>query len=696
MRGGHFLKTINYYVAPYGSDDGSGSNDEPLLTLTQAQRVVRNTIQDGMSADVTVYLYGGHYELMSTLQFDNRDSGRNGFRVSYRNVPGEEPILVGGYQITGWEKHTEGIWRTKLDKDISFQTLYADGERIPKARYPITGYFHTDKAAEGKSTESIIFHREDIPADIQLEDAQVFVWPGEGEWNWFSETKKVRDMDPHSRTIHFETPATWGIGEGSRYYIQGSLKFLQSPGQFHMDERDGVLYYWPRCNASPLDQTVMAPSLTRLIELKGQDPDNRLHSLTLTGLTLVCTDSTREYKMMIDNVEVDTHREGLVYIDNASTIELSSCTIRCSGSCGIFLDHYAQSILITNNKIERFGYVGIYASGFGAGDGNFTSAETSYTNKGHTITNNTITSGGELIGHGCGILLFQSGDNEISHNLISHMPRYGISMKGLRYGGMPESLYGISVTWDNHWDFLHSRNNRIAFNDISHVMKDSQDGGMIEAWGPGRGNVIHGNHLHHSGIHFSYGFGIYLDDACDDFTVTNNMLNDLYSTGEGKLFMLIFSKGIGNQIRNNLLVNNPLAVSAIGTQEMVGEANRHVIIENNLIYNSGYLYYFINWDEERFKIADRNLYWKNGESCRVAGEIPPLTSSGEDRQRRQEYTWEQWRNLLHGKYDAATIIADPLFFDAEAGDYRLQQHSPAFKLGWRDIEFDMFGPRKSY
>src|SRR5690606_15348632 len=142
-----------------------------------------------------------------------------------------------------------------------------------------------------------------------------------------------------------------------------------------------------------------------------------------------------------------------------------------------------------------------------------------------------IKHGGELIGHGCGILLYQSGNNEIANNLIADMPRYGISMKGLRHKEMPSELYGIPVIWDNHGDFLHSRNNRIAFNDISNVMTDSQDGGLIEVWGVGRGNIIHGNYLHNSGIHFSFGFGIYLDDAADDFTVTNNVISNLYSTG---------------------------------------------------------------------------------------------------------------------------------------------------------------------
>ncbi|CAK4840682.1 unnamed protein product [Aphanomyces euteiches] len=154
--------------------------------------------------------------------------------------------------------------------------------------------------------------------------------------------------------------------------------------------------------------------------------------------------------------------------------------------------------------------------------------------------------------------------------------------------------------------------------------------------------------------------------------------------------MLIFSKGIGNRILNNLLVSNPDAIAAIGSQEMADEENKHIEIERNIIYNSGYLYYFVNYSDERFTSADRNLYWRNGAPCKVAGCLP-LTASGVDSLERNEYDWVEWRSLANGKYDGETIQAEPLFLLAEAADYRLLPHSPAYRLGWTDIEFTKIG-----
>lgn len=688
-------RSICFYLSPAGDDGGEGSDSSPFRTIARAQQAVRQLIAGGMAADVTVYLRGGIYPQTDTLRFDERDSGRDGWQVSYRSMAGETPVLRGGIAVTGWEKQDGSVWKARVAEGSAFQTLYADGKRISKARLPAAGYYHTaaplDDNADEPGTSGIRWLPGDLPEQVDLQGAQVFVWPGEGEWNWMSETKLIREVDRETRTLVFDNPGSWGIGAGSRYYLQGALDLLQSPGQFHLDASAGLLYYWPE-GGSPEQQSIIAPTVNRLLEIRGSGNGQRVCNLSFHGLTMAYTDFTPEYRMMLDNEEREEHREGLVYLDAAEHVQIRSCRIQHAGASGIFLDHRASHITIDGNVIEHFGYTGIYSSGYAPGNGDFAGAAAANTNFGHAITNNRVQHGGELVGHGCGIMLFQSGASDISHNYVADMPRYGISLKGLRYGTMPEAIYGVPVTWENHWDFLHARDNRITFNEITRVMTDSQDGGMIEAWGAGTGNLIHGNHLHHSGIHFSFGFGIYLDDACDGFTVSGNVLHDLYSTGEGKLWMLIFAKGIGNRICNNLLAHNPQAIAAIGTQQMVGEANREVEIANNIIYDSGYLYYFVNWTEERFKAADRNLYWREGKPCRVAGEIAPLHPAGADCLERNEYAWEEWRSLLGGKYDGGTLIADPLFQDGAVRDYRLKAESPAYGLGWTDIEFDRMGP----
>jgi hypothetical protein len=691
------MTNLSYYVSIGGDDNNTGSETEPFRTIDKAVLRVRETIVSGLREPITVYIRGGRYERLAPLRFDERDSGTPECPITYRAYPGEEVVITGGRALTGWVRFNGNIWKAPLGQERACSTLYANGRRVSQARLPASGYYETDTLPEGmeKSRQlGIRFREGEEPSAITTEDnLSVFVWPGEGEWNWFSETKTVAAYDAESRYLAFRSPSSWPIGEGSLFYVQGSLSFLRAPGQFHADGAEGFVYYWPADGeADPNGQTVVVPGTTRLLEIAGSDREHPVTGLVFQGLTLSCTDFFPEYRMMEENVERDEHRDGIVYLANAASVAIEQCKLVQSGSCGIYADRSVTGLVAERNVISGFGHIGISLCGYAPGEGAFDNPQDADRNGHHRISNNVIEHGGELVGHGCAILMYQSGHNVITNNRISRMPRYGISLKGLRQGEMPPSLYGIPVTWDNHWDFLHTRDNLIAYNDISQVMEDSQDGGMIEAWGVGRGNVIHGNDLHDSGIHFSFGFGIYLDDAADGFTVSHNVIRGLFSTGSGKLWMLIFSKGIGNRIHNNLLVDNPMAISAIGSQEMAGEENKHIEIASNIVYNSGYLYYFVNYDDQRFASADRNLYWREGAPCRIAGELP-LPSAGPDELERHVYEWDDWRSLAEGRYDESTVIAAPLFVNPHAGDYRLLPESPAYRLGWKDIVFEVIGPK---
>ncbi len=51
--------------------------------------------------------------------------------------------------------------------------------------------------------------------------------------------------------------------------------------------------------------------------------------------------------------------------------------------------------------------------------------------------------------------------------------------------------------------------------------------------------------------------------------------------------------------------------------------------------------------------------------------------------------WEAWQQAGG---DVHSIVADPMFVDAEHGDFRLKPDSPALKQGFEPIPLDKIGP----
>ena len=56
-------------------------------------------------------------------------------------------------------------------------------------------------------------------------------------------------------------------------------------------------------------------------------------------------------------------------------------------------------------------------------------------------------------------------------------------------------------------------------------------------------------------------------------------------------------------------------------------------------------------------------------------------------------SFADWQKL---GFDQNTVVADPLFADAENGDFRLRPESPAFKLGFHPIDTSRIGLRRKY
>jgi hypothetical protein len=85
-----------YYLAPNGSDSGSGSNSSPWFTLNKAWSVAK-------AGDI-IYLKGGTYRYSSTQSLTGK-SGASGNPIKIWAVEGETPVITPASDYSG----TRGI-----------------------------------------------------------------------------------------------------------------------------------------------------------------------------------------------------------------------------------------------------------------------------------------------------------------------------------------------------------------------------------------------------------------------------------------------------------------------------------------------------------------------------------------------------------------------------------------------------------
>ena len=658
---GDELPRADLYVAPIGSDADAGTVARPLRTLAAARDRIRPRLK-GARRDLVVMLRGGDYYLDKTFSLGPADSGRNGFRVIYRNWPSETPRLIGGKRITGWRRHEGAIWRADVPKGWTFQQLFVDHVRQTKARHPNGGYLLVAGSVRTDRVGQFRCRTGDAKTWPVGPEAQVYVWAGEDR---LVSLLPLKAIDAAENVIRLGQPAPVPIVKKlqRRYFIQGVREAMDRPGEWFLDEQKGQLLLRP-LRSKIEERTIVAPHLTRVVEIKGDDADTLVTGIRLEGLSIAVSRFGRTFLETIGThgqtaPNEPANKEAAIYVENARRCQIADCHVANAGYNGITLSGHIQQVEVTGNLIRECGFHGVLLSGYRSAFGRGMDR-----NRDNAIVDNYIHHCGRLVGHGGGIFIWASGRNVIAHNLIHDMPRSGICMKGETRG-----------------QFVHSRNNRIAFNHIHSVNQDSEASGFISARAVGRGNVIHNNLLHHCRRNIGgLSMGIYLDDGSDDFTVTSNVIYDIKGGNPGRCFC-IFAKGSRNVIENNVLIGDDHTGAAIASMHTPAEPAEQHVYRRNIIYltmPSSAVYAFLTWTDDRLAVSDQN--------CFHSTLARPVMRRGS-----AQIALPAWRALLDARFDRHSIIDAPKFINASTHDYRLRPDSPARKLGIRSVDVSQCG-----
>ena len=482
---------LHVFVATNGLDFNPGTVDLPVASWERARDIVRGANRQ-MTNDIVVSIAAGDYFTLSPLVFDERDSGAHGFTVRYVSSEGAGAArLIGGRVLRGWEPFLGEIFRIYAGTNRVFRALYENKVRARVARcpnfslaadYPLAqAPYFISQGAVGSRTQLVYSASDFAPEGIDLSQAQVCIWSG-GKWDWFMDVVPVAAVDLLNRTMTLAHDVRYPINQndfpaplGSRYFVQNSLDFLDTPGEFFHDAVSGWLYYWPRFG-QPDEQTIVAPMVQTLIQVSGTSTTSVVTNLAFEGLGFEGTDFTDWYRFgwvsagdsgeahvyprFDRQIELPQHRLGMVSLHHTANISVTDCEFLAAGYSALYIDGAATGLRISRNWIHHIGYNGVYVQGGYPGEGDFVNQ--------NRLENNLIEHIGEVLGHAAGIMVSASGRNEILNNYIAQGPRYGLNFSTDQ--GIPAAdLYAGGNLVSNLWLF--------------DLCQDSGDTAPLYTWG---------------------------------------------------------------------------------------------------------------------------------------------------------------------------------------------------------------------
>ncbi|MBW8014706.1 MAG: hypothetical protein FVQ82_00840 [Planctomycetes bacterium] len=530
------------FVSTNGKDTNSGSMPRPLATLSRARDKVRALKRSGVKGPIAVTIMPGRYTVNRTLTLNREDSGSASSPVVYRAKEKGTVVFYGGQHLSGFKPVTDksisqrlpaqardkvlqcslkalGIYdygRLKVrgfaqPPSLPTLELFVDRVAMTLARWPNKGFVGIDKlikpGSKSKGSPSVFRYRSDRHQRwINADDGWLF---GYFRYLWADATIKIGKIDPSTKNLTTAKAYDYsGSGmstkQGIQYYAFNLLEEIDTPGEWYLDRKTGMLYLYPPSDFGK--STIEIGMLSR---------------------PMIVMD--RVSHVRIEGLEFDLARYNAIEAKNCSNFSMVGCTVSRMAGNGIMI-HGGRKNQIIGCNIHTIGRRATEVIG---GD------------------RRTLTPGSHLV-ENCRIHNF--GRIDRTYTPAIHLAGVGHRVAhNLMYDG-PSSAMRIEGN-----DIL------IEYNEVHSMVQESDDQGAFELYrNPTyRGVVFRHNYLHHIGktgtetsVHGQA--AIRFDDAISGMQVYGNIF---YRCGKGKFGAIQMNGGRDNLIDNNVFIECKLGIS---------------------------------------------------------------------------------------------------------------------------------------
>lgn len=798
----------------------AGKTDGPFATLLRARDAIREfKAKGGMKSPVTVMVRGGAYYLAKPLVLTAEDSGSEQCSITYRAYPGEKPIISGGRPIAGWKKGEGELWTASIPEVKAgqwyFQQLFVDGKRQIRARHPNSdpkhpttgGFLFARSPSKWLGGYGAVLGRM-YPGDWSEYDFEVpatgtyFVWfrygalnklwgtddigtderttirldggkriplrhlPDTGGWRvrkwspsacarvdltagkhvlrWTNDKGPGLDIDAMALV---DDPAWKPSGapptpprQGKHLVIIHAECYDRIQGDRHCfspfgSKQDvhfdaGTLHSWPQSPEKILHVWVFQGAgvcSNALLPIASIDEEQR--KLWLVEPFLKNRESrklTQGARFFVDNVREALDSPGEWYLDRATGTVTHWPTAASPTGCRI-VGSRLDRLIELNGDVEKGGpvrFVRFEGFTFEATDYQLQtnhwyhseSAAVWLRDADHCrfAHNSFVNLGGTAI-----VINGRSTDNEVVGNEVAFTGAGGFTINS-----QPENIYARQDIPDR------ARRNRVTGNHIHHI-------GLI--WKHGAGVYLHAtsrNIVSHNLIHDTARHPIIMtgnsggnrieyneilrsnletadtgaihtyrtDVAKEGNIIQGNVIGDvvgMHTTVSGKILTPVYAWGIYlDGYSSRTVVRNNIVYRTVRGGIMINGGVDNVV-ENNIFVDSATTQLHFNLVRGRGKNNRfvRNVVAYSDPEATLrggSGTAPDVVASDHNLFWLASKTRLDLSQVRLPGLDMHSLVADPLFVDPAKDDYRLRPDSPAFKLGFKPIDTIRVGLRGSY
>lgn len=567
---------LDLYVSPKGTDANPGTKEKPVATLAAARDLIRKikSVGDYPSEGITVWVSAGTYYQEEPFMLGSQDSGLPNSPIVWRVVSGEKVSISGGVSIPSdaFKKLTDRSVKSRLSSiaaqnvycvnlkamgitnfgqfkqfghALSVQTapleLFFNNQPMRLSRYPNEGFIQIGEVVDGGSIPRNGDYTQ-RGAIIRYSDERHSVWAGNDDV-WFQGTFgngyaddmiHVESIDRAKKQVKLSAPHLYGVKGGKDYTHYVALNILEEidlPGEWYLDQKSGILYFWPPADLAS-GQVFVSVLEEPVVCFEGAS-------------NILFRDFTIEYGRGIG-----------VYLERCENTTIAGCTVRNFGTTGIC---FGQGAKQTVPYITHDDYDGVPVSRH---IGNYAGHIYKYTTWDRLAGRNNQILSCDVYNTGTGGILLSGGSKRqliAGNNVVENCKIHDYNRRNkFRWGGVVVDGCGNKVS---HCEIYNSDFQAIftvglghifEYNNIHDVTLHSDD---VSVWYTGRdpsdrGQIIRYNYFHDCGNEKRMNMGVYCDDSSGGITVFGNVFYNMH-TAHGVLYS---NTGWDITMKNNIVI----------------------------------------------------------------------------------------------------------------------------------------------
>ncbi|NML21738.1 PDZ domain-containing protein [Pseudoflavitalea sp. G-6-1-2] len=643
------LAQTTYYVSPSGNDKNTGTFNSPFQSLQHAADKAA-----AAKGSTTILLRGGTYYLDKTIVIDAA-----GFLPSSLTIAAYEKETVNvsaGKKLTlNWKPYEKGIYQATIPAGMSFERLYVNNQLQHMARYP--NYDSAARFFHGTAADAVAPNK--VSQWKQPTGGYVHALHGY-EWGGFHYRITGVNAD---RSLKLEggwqNNRPMAMHQEHRF-VENIFEELDAPGEWFLDRSKNILYCYPPQGVDLNAARIEVSNLLNSIELIG-NASKPLKNIQISALNFQHNERsfmhTREPLVRSDWT---IYRGGAILMNGTENCVVKNCSFIGIGGNAIMLSNYNKKDTVMGCHIAHIGANAVALIGdpkalrspsfryedfipYNKLDKTPGPLTNNYPQE-CVVTDNLLHDLGQLEKQATGVQIEMAESITVSHNSIYNTPRAGLNIGDGAFGG-----------------------HILEYNDVFNTVLETGDHGAFNSWGRDRfwapdreymdslvaahpelilldarkQTIIRNNRFR-----CDHGWDIDLDDGSSNYHIYNNVCLN----GGLKL-----REGFHRTVENNIIINNTF-------HPHVWFQNSGDVFRHNIVMKPYAPIRVDYWGKE----VDSNLLPDS------AG-IIMAQSVGTDKN---------------------SVVGQPMFVDAEHGNYTVKPNSPALKIGFANfpMEFGVKSP----